>query len=174
MKKIVYRMFVSVLAISMLVTASASALAAESDATVEPRTDGFYTWKVERKLYQGYSYGAWKNLDSFVVSKKNAPMDVSFIVSTTYRNTVTGQVKVSYKSLEATMGYDLDDSTTVTLQATKKDAPAGTYYLKARSVFKCWKVKQQRYFHIDGTTTKSGDPVYCYAKKFDHSQKKIA
>ena len=173
MKKMFSRMLVFVLAVSTLVSAGATAFAAENDPTIEPYADGRYSWKIESKTYEGYTYGSWKVLDSFTVSKSNAPMNVSFSVSTAYKNSVTGEVKVTYSNLEASMGYDLDHSTTVTLTAEKENAPAGTYYLKARPVYKRWKVKQQRYYTIDGYTTKSGSPVYCYPKKFSHSEKTV-
>lgn len=173
MKKLVRSMFAIVLAVSMAVSAGALAYAAGGEPDIAPCTDGRYFWKIESKTYKGYKYNDWKNITSFVVTKKNAPMDVTFSVGRSYENRVTGTIKVTNSQLEQEMGYDLDKTNSVTITATKKDAPAGTYYLQARSVYKYWQVKQQRYYTIDGVTTKAGNPVYCYPQKFDHIQAQV-
>lgn len=173
MKKFVRSMFAIVLAVSMAVSAGALAYAAGGEPDTAPCTDGRYFWKIEGKTKQSDVYGSWKELDGILVSKSAAPLDITFNVTTTYRNTVTGEVKVSYSTVESTVGFEFGDDITVGLTATKKDAAAGKYVLRARPVYKCWKVKQQRYYTIDGVTTKAGSPVYCYAKKYSYAQKNI-
>ena len=119
MRKIGCRMFAVVLAISTMVLAGAAALPAESGTIKMPSSSGHYTWKVESRSYQGYTYGPWKTLNHLVVSKKKAPRDISFTAKTRVRG--------------------LDEPgvvTTVTVRLTKKNASAGTYYLKARTVSK--------------------------------------
>lgn len=174
MKRIVHSMFAIVLAVSMAVSGGAFAYAVSEESDITPYTDGRYSWEIVSKTYQGYKYDSWKNITSYVVTKKNAPMDVTFSVGRSYSNKVTGTVTVKTAELEKEMGYDLDKTNSVSITATKKDAPAGTYYLQARGVYKYWKVKQQRYYTIDGIKTKSGDPVYCYPQKFDHIQARVA
>lgn len=160
MRKIGYRIFAVALVISTMVLAGAAALPAESSTIKTPTTmhssSGHYTWKVESKSYQGYTYGPWKTLRHLVVSKKRAPRDISFTAKTRVRGIDEPGVV-----------------TTVTVKLTKKNASAGTYYLKARTVSKYWKVKMRRYLHINGTKTPVGEPVYGYQKKFLYSEQTI-
>lgn len=173
MKKFVRSMFAIVLAVSMAVSAGALAYAAGGESNVAPYTDGHYTWKIDGKTKLDNAYGSWKNVGSVEVTKSAAPMDISFSVTKKYSHSKSGEIKVSNSVLSSTLGFNVGVEVSVLMTASKKDASAGTYYLRARPVYECWKVKQQRYYVIDGVATKSGSPVYCTVKKFTYAQNKI-
>lgn len=139
-------------------------------------TNGYYIWNVEGKTNEGYRYGSWRTIDSVVVSEEGGTLDETIAGSEDCcAGIVTGDVKVSRGSLEAAIGGSLDRSAEAGIvRVTKKNAPAGTYHLKVRPVYQCWKVEQQRYERIGGRTWKGGEPVYCYVQTFSHMETTVA
>lgn len=135
------------------------------------QTNGYYIWKVEGKTNEGYRYGSWRTVDRVVVREEGGTLDVEISDPEVCCDKVTGDVKVSYSSLETAIDDQLDGGKqSVSIRVRKEHAPAGTYDLKVRPVYQCWKVEQQRYERIGGRTWKSGEAVYCYVQTFSHME----
>lgn len=72
--------------------------------------------------------------------------------------------------------YATMKSVTVTAADAPQDIKVNfprTYKAQSRGVFKRYKVKQQRYYHIDGSKTKIGNPVYCYVNKYQYEDHRL-
>lgn len=72
------------------------------------QTNGYYIWKVEGKTNEGYRYGSWRTVDRVVVREEGGTLDVEISDPEVCCDKVTGDVKVSYSSLETAIDDQLD------------------------------------------------------------------
>ena len=136
--------------------------------------DGWSYWKIEsKKVVNSTYYGSYRTVGSATVRKKDAPQTITASGSSTFGHQISGSVKVTYGVLESTVGFERSFSQKESISITKRNAKAGTYLLQIRGVYRRYKVKQQKYFHIDGHNIKMGKPVYCYVNVYRYKDYRL-
>lgn len=145
----------------------------EIEENVQPQGNGYYSWSLSKKLVNKEYKGSYKTVGSATVLAKDAPQDITVTGSRTYTHQVSGTVMVSKKTLESCVGFSYSYSKTQGLSITKRNASAGTYLGQSRGVYKRYKITQQRYYHLDGTKTKYGDPHYCYVNVYQYDDQRL-
>jgi hypothetical protein len=124
--------------------------------------EGWRSWKIVSKKRSGETYGGW----NFATEGRGNGGNITYSKARTVSNTLTGNVKVSKKSIDSSVGFTTGKSTTSTasyqLSAPNKKL---IYTIKVRNTYNRWTVNQKRDYYV-GNILSHSETATAYANKF--------
>ena len=135
-------------------------LSEKTEYEIQPRTDGYYYWKVDSKTNQGTTYGSWR-----LGPQGAGPGTVTVNKTDTVTNTISGSY-TSTGDISASLGVTIGKSQSYSVQYSLPVPSGKTYQIKYRPLYTKYKVVQRQYYKIDGYSSATNNTKTCYVNVF--------